>query len=74
MSLQLLIEHFSAVDPEAHICTVKNYNGNYNYKVFNDIDTTEEVVDTDETGIYSRPHHINFFTFKDFRYLEKNAC
>ena len=38
MSLQLLIDHFSGVDNEAHISTVKNLNGKYQYKVFDDID------------------------------------
>ncbi len=66
MSLQLLIEHFAGVDNEAHISTIKNLNGNYQYKVFDDIDDTIEVVDNDSLGIYSRPHHINFFTFKRF--------
>ena len=66
MSLQLLIEQFAGVDNEAHISTIKNLNGNYQYKVFDDIDDTIEVVDNDSLGIYSRPHHINFFTFKRF--------
>jgi hypothetical protein len=66
MSLQLLIEHFSRVDNEAHISTFKNLNDKYQYKVFNDTDESIEFDDTDELGIYSRPHHINFFTFKRF--------
>jgi hypothetical protein len=66
MSQQLLIDHFRAVDPEAHISTVKNANGNYNFKVFDDIDNTLEFNDDDKYGIYSRPHHINFFTFWKF--------